>query len=121
MLGVNLLVRLGRTLFSGPLTDSGVLPASYYRHLALAAMEEENYPEALGYLKWAEDRLLIQVLILRLRLLAADYDRQRRSLEELLASPSPNGSREKCRALLAEEERALELLGKYEKAAQALL
>ncbi len=81
MLGLNLLVRLGRTLFAGPLTDSGVLPASYYRHLALAAMEEENYPEALGYLKWTEDRLLVQVLILRLRLLMARHDRQRRGLD----------------------------------------
>ncbi|MBM4273328.1 MAG: hypothetical protein FJ134_02545 [Deltaproteobacteria bacterium] len=121
MLGLNLLVRLGRTLFSGPLADSGVLPASYYRHLALAAMEEENYPEALGYLKWAQDRLLTQVLILRLRLLAARHDRQRRGLEELLASPGPNGRQETYRSLLAEEERALELLGKYEEAAQALL
>jgi len=103
MLGVNLLVRLGRTLLSGPLTESGVLPASYYRHLALAAMEEENYPEALGYLKWAQDRVLIQALILRLRLLMARHDQRRRGLEELLASSRLNGSGEKCRAWLAEE------------------
>jgi hypothetical protein len=108
-------------LFSGPLTESGLLPASYYRHLALAALEEENYPEALGYLKWAGDRLLVQALILRLRLLASRHEQQRRGLEELLASPPANGRREKCLVLLSEEERAFNLLRKYEEAAQTLL
>ena len=78
MLGVGLLVRLGRRVLAGPVADAGVLPAGYYRHLVLAALEEEDFPGALRHLKWAEDPLLAQIIVLRLRLLAT---RHRRSLE----------------------------------------
>ena len=118
MLGVNLLVRLGRSLLAGPLADAGVLPAGYYRHLALAAMEEEDFPEALNHLRWAHDPLLVQVLVLRLRLLAARHARQAQALGELLKSSGSQEKRAHYQALLTEENLARELLGGYE--AQAL-
>ena len=121
MLGLNLLVRLGRTFLAGPLAESGILPATYYRHLALTAMEEDNYPEALGYLKWAQDPLLVQTLILRLRLLTARHQLQRRGLLDLPASGLAPERREISRALLAQEEKALELLAGYQAAALELL
>src|SRR5574340_666397 len=84
MLGVNLLVRLGRQVLAGPIAGAGLLPASYYRHLVLGAMEAEDFPGALDYLKWAEDPLLAQILVLRLRLLQAQHGRQRQTIIELL-------------------------------------
>ena len=64
MLGLGLLVRLGRQVLAGPVADSGVLPAGYYRHLVLAALEEEDFPGALRHLKWAADPLLAQIIVL---------------------------------------------------------
>jgi hypothetical protein len=114
MLGVGLLVRLGRSLLAGPLADSGLLPAGYYRHLALGALEEEDFPRALTYLRWAQDRVLTQVVILRLRLLTARHRKERRALLELLAKEPLPERQEKIVALLAQQDRALGLLGKYE-------
>lgn len=121
MLGVNLLVRLGRGLLAGPLTDSGVLPASCYRHLALAALEEEDFSAALNYLKWANDPLLVQVLILRLRLLTARHLRQGQALEDLLQTDLSEEQRAGCQALLQEEDLALKLLEGYEANALKIL
>jgi hypothetical protein len=118
MLGVNLLVRLTRQALAGPVADSGVLPAGYYRHLALAALEEEDFAGALRFLKWAKDPLLTQILVFRLRLLAQGHERQRQALTQALEAPAPQGSAAKYRALLAQEDRALQLLKGYE--AQAL-
>jgi hypothetical protein len=114
MLGLGLLVRAGRSLLAGPVADSGWLPARFYRHLVLEALEEDDFPGALDYLPWAEDPVLAQLLILRLRLLAAEHRRQRESLQNLLANGLPEARRQKCRALLEEQERALELLAEYE-------
>jgi hypothetical protein len=114
MLGLNLLVRLGRYVLAGPVSDSGFLPAGYYRHLALAALEEEDFPGALRFLKWAEDPLLVQILVFRLRLLAGGHHRQRQALEDLLQSSLPAAPAARCRDLLAQEDRALKLLGEYE-------
>ena len=97
MLGLSLLVRLGRRTLAGPLAGSGVLPASWYRHLALAAMEEEDYPGALDYLRWAEDPLLPQLLVLRLRLLADRHGRRRQVLSELLQEAPAGGSGKRAR------------------------
>ena len=36
MFGLGVLVALGRRLVAATLADTGVLPAGYYRHLALA-------------------------------------------------------------------------------------
>ena len=121
MLGVGLLVRLGRSLLAGPVADSGLLPAGYYRHLALGALEEEDFPRALTYLRWAQDRVLTQVLILRLRLLTARHRKERRALLELLAKEPLPETQEKIVALLSQEDRALALLGKYEEEALEVL
>jgi len=114
MLGLNLLVRAGRSLLAGPVADAGWLPTSYYRHLVLEALEEDDFPGALNYLQWTGAPLLAQLLILRLRLLAAEHQRQRETLQSLLANGLPEERREKCRALLNKQERALELLAEYE-------
>lgn len=121
MLGVNLLLRLGRGLLAGPLTDSGVLPASYYRHLALAALEEEDFPGALAFLKWARNPLLVQVLILRLRLLTSKHRRHGQALEDLLQTDLSEEQRATCQALMNEEDRALDLLNGYEARALGML
>jgi hypothetical protein len=121
MLGLNLLMRLGRGLLGGPVAGSGVLPASYYRHLTLAAMEADDYPGALNYLKWTNDPLLGQVLILRLRLLADRHRRQRQGIQKMLNNGLGAASREKCRTLLVEETRAVDLLEQYEAAAKEIL
>lgn len=114
MIGIGVLVALGRRLLAATLADTGLLPAGYYRHLALAALEEEDFPKALEWLPFAEDPLLTQLLVLRLRLLAARHDEQRQAVLELLDLNPPEKLRERCLALLTQENRALELLGQYE-------
>jgi hypothetical protein len=114
MLGLNLLVRLGRQVLSGPVADSGKLPAGYYRHLILAALEEDDFPGALRHLRWAGEPLLGQIVVLRLRLLAARHRRQLQALQDLLRGEVPEARREKYAALMAQAEQALRLLGQYE-------
>ena len=114
MLGLGLLVRAGRSFLSGPVADAGWLPAKYYRHLVLESLEEDDFAGALNYLGWTEDPLLAQLLILRLRLLAKEHRRQCASLQDLLANGLAEDRREKCRALLEKQEKALELLREYE-------
>ena len=121
MLGLGLLVRLGRQVLAGPVADSGVLPAGYYRHLVLAALEEEDFPGALRHLKWAGDPLLAQIIVLRLRLLSAGHRRQLAAIQDLLPSESRPARREHYETLLSEEARALELLRDYETRALAHL
>jgi hypothetical protein len=121
MLGVGLLVRLGRQVLAGPVADAGVLPAGYYRHLVLAALEEEDFPGALRYLKWAGDPLLAQIIVLRLRLLSARHRRQSEAVHDLLASESSAARRVQYDTLLAAESRALGLLLEYEIRALAYL
>ena len=104
----------------------GLLPARYYRHLVLEAMEAEDFPEALNYLQWAADPLLAQILVLRLRLLAgrhrpatpghlgtqeADSGAGLRPVKDTGWKPVPL---EKYQDLLLAEDRALELLAGYE-------
>ncbi|MHB8066394.1 MAG: hypothetical protein ACYDIC_00685 [Desulfobaccales bacterium] len=114
MLGVNLLVRAGRSLLAGPVADAGWLPGSYYRHLVLEALEEDDFPGALNYLKWTGDPLLAQLLILRVRLLAREHRQQRQTLQNLLTNGISEDYREKCLVLLEKQERALEFLAEYE-------
>ena len=84
-------MRLGRSVLKGPVADAGVLPAKVYRHLALLAMEEDDFPGALDYLKWAADPLLAQILVVRLRLLAARHGKQRQAILALMAQDSSAG------------------------------
>jgi hypothetical protein len=128
MLGVNLLVRLGRSVLAGPVADAGLLPAGYYRHLVLAAIEDEDFPGALRHLQWTDDPLLVQILVFRVRLLAEQHRRQRRAIRELLeeaGEASGSGAKpkplEKCQALLQQEEQALLLLAEYEAGALKML
>lgn len=114
MFGFGILVGLGRRLLAGPVARAGLLPAGYYRHLALAAMEAEDFSRTLEYLQWAEDPLLVQILVFRLRLLKSRHQRKRQNLQLLLTQPSLRTSQEKLRALADQEDRALELLGNYE-------
>ena len=115
MLGLGLLVRLGRQVLAGPVADAGILPTGYYRHLVLEALEEEDFSGALHHLKWADNPLLAQIIILRLRLLAAQHRRQVAAVQDLmLRSDLTAGHRERCQDLLDQESRALELLRGYE-------
>jgi hypothetical protein len=120
MLGLGLLVRLGRQVLAGPVADSGVLPGGYYRHLVLAALEEEDFPGALHHLKWVKDPLLAQIIVFRLRLLASQHRRQQEAIQDLLASHLSPTRREQYETLLAEEARAQELLAGYEARALGL-
>ncbi|OGR29184.1 MAG: hypothetical protein A2139_12940 [Desulfobacca sp. RBG_16_60_12] len=121
MLGLGLLVRLGRQVLAGPVADAGVLPAGYYRHLVLAALEEEDFSGALRHLKWAGNPLLAQIMVLRLRLLSARHRQQQVAVQDLLASESSPARQAQYQTLLAEEARALELLRDYEAGAMAHL
>jgi tetratricopeptide (TPR) repeat protein len=114
MFGIGILVALGRRLVAATLADTGLLPAGYYRHLALAALEEEDFPQALTWLPFAQDPLLTQLLVLRLRLLAGKHEEQRQAVRELLDMDPPATLRRRVQALLEQENRALELLGRYE-------
>jgi hypothetical protein len=121
VLGLGLLVRLGRQVLGGPVADSGLLPSGYYRHLALEALEAEDFPGALRYLKWAADPLLAQIMVFRLRLLSARHRRQSKAVQDLLDSELGATLREHYQTLLIEETRALELLQDYESRAMAHL
>ena len=94
-------MRLGRQVLAGPVADSGVLPAGYYRHLALEALEAEDFPGALRYLKWAADPLLAQIMVFRLRLLSARHRRQSEAVQDLLDSESSPARREHYQTLLS--------------------
>ncbi|MFA4902353.1 MAG: hypothetical protein WC600_06365 [Desulfobaccales bacterium] len=120
MFGLGLLVRLGRQVLAGPVADAGILPTGYYRHLVLEALEEEDFPGALHHLKWADNSLLAQIIVLRLRLLAARHRRQMAAIQDLMGRSGLTAAyRERCQDLLAQETKALELLRGYE--VQALI
>ena len=121
MFGIGVLVALGRRLAAATLADTGLLPAGFYRHLALAALEEENFPGALKWLPFAKDPVLTQLLVLRLRLLAAKHEEQRLAVLALLDQDPPESLRERGRALLDQESRATELLRNYEREALKIL
>jgi hypothetical protein len=84
-------------------------------------LEEEDFPGALRYLKWAADPLLAQIVVFRLRLLSARHRRQSEAVQGLLDSESSAARREHYQTLLAEEARALKLLQDYESLALAHL
>jgi hypothetical protein len=114
MLGLGLLMRLGRRVVAGPVSDSGMLPAGYYRHLTLEALEEEDFPGALRHLKWAGDPLLAQIMVLRLRLLMGRHRRRLETMREWLATDLTAEKRQQYQSLLAADTQALQLLKDYE-------
>lgn len=121
MIGLGLLVGLGRRLISGVAVSSGLFPSSYYRHLALAALEEEDFPGALEALPYADDPVLVQLLVLRLRMLRDRHEKSLLALRQKggdVLAPPPD---ERLRELLAQEERAVAVLSGYEQQALALL
>ena len=121
MFGIGILVALGRRVATAALADTGLLPAGFYRHLALAALEEEDFPRALKWLPFAEDPVLTQLLVLRLRLLAARHNEQRQAVLALLDQDLPPNLRSRGQALLEQEDKATALLQGYTKAALQLL
>ena len=121
MFGIGIAVALGRRVVAATLADTGLLPAGYYRHLALAALEGEDFPGALKWLPFARDPVLTQLLVLRLRLLAKQHEEQRRAVLALLDQNLPETLRERGQALLDQESRATELLRNYEREALKLL
>jgi hypothetical protein len=121
MFGIGILVALGRRLAAATLADTGLLPAGYYRHLTLAALEEEDFPGALKWLPFAQDPVLTQLLVLRLRLLGKQHEEQRRAVLALLDQDLPDTLRQRGLALLDQEKRAAELLQEYEGEALKLL
>jgi hypothetical protein len=121
MFGIGILVALGRRLVAATLADTGLLPASYYRHLALTALEEEDFPGALQWLPFAQDPVLTQLLVLRLRLLEKQHEGQRRAVVALLGQNLPENLRKRGQALLDQENKATELLRNYEGEALKIL
>jgi hypothetical protein len=121
MFGIGILFTLGRRLVGATLADTGLLPAGYYRHLALAALEEEDFPGALQWLPFAQDPVLTQLLVLRLRLLAMKHEEQRQAVLELLNQEPPEHLRQRCQALLDQEKLAAGLLRNYEREALKIL
>lgn len=121
MVGLGVLVALGRRLLTATLADTGFLPSSFYRHLALEALEQEDFPQALKWLAFARDPVLTQLLVLRLRLLSARHEEQRQKITELLKRDLPEVLRKRAQTLLQQEEQALKLLKAYEAQALSLL
>lgn len=121
MFGVGILVGLGRRLVAAVAADSGLLPAGYYRHRVLAALEEEDFEAALRYLPWAEDAVLTQVVILRLRLLLARHGKRQEVCRQALDKPGTPEQKARLRQVLAAEAQAARLLKEYEGRAKALL
>ncbi|MDD3581212.1 MAG: hypothetical protein PHW74_09355 [Desulfobacca sp.] len=127
MLGLNLLFRLGRWLLAEPVEDSGLMPEGYYRSQALAALEEDDFPESLRYLKLAGPpdrdavRLLGQLIILRLRLLKEQHQQRCQAVAKLQHQEPRAAPLERYQELLSQEQQALALLGQYEQEAKTYL
>jgi hypothetical protein len=121
MFGVGLLVGLGRRLVAQVAADTGLLPAGYYRHRVLAALEEEDFEAVLRYLPWAGDPVLTQVVILRLRLLRARHEQRREVCRQALGHAGTPPQQARLQEVLAAEARAAALLREYEGRAKGLL
>lgn len=127
MLGINLLFRVGRWLLAAPLEDSGLMPPSYYRSRALAALDGDDFRESLRYLKLAGPpdrepaRLIGQLIILRCRLLQEQHQRQCQAIADLGRQTSPPSPPNRYQEILTAEHQALALLDRYEQEARAYL
>lgn len=124
--GLNLLFRVGRKMLAEPLEDSGLLPGKYYRSQALAALEEQDFPECLRYLRLAEPhrkaktRMIAQVLILRCRLLREDHQCRLDTIATLAQQEPDAAKRQRYEEISRAEEKAILLLDSYIREAQGL-
>ena len=122
--GLNLLFRVGRRLLAEPLEDSGLLPGKYYRSQALAALEEQDFPGCLRYLRLAaphrraKTRMIAQVLILRCRLLREKHQRQQQTIQELCRLERDSVKKARYTEILQAEEKAIQFLDSYIREAQ---
>ena len=122
-----MLFRAGRKLLAEPLEDSGLLPGKYYRSQALAALEENDFPECLRYLKMAQAhrkaqaRMVAQLLILRCRMLRQGHNDRLRVLADRLQLEKETEKLSRYQEILAEEQKAVRLLERYIREAQALV
>lgn len=122
-LGLNFLFRLGRQLLAGPVEESGLLPARYYASQALAALEEDNFSECLRYLRLqgeAVEPLVLQLLILRCRLLRERHLQEQQASAFLAATAAPE-ARAKYRQVQEAAAQALALLEGYLQEATRML
>ncbi len=126
-LGVNFIFRVSRKLLAEPLEDSGLLPGKYYRSQALAALQENDFPECLRYLKMAQThrkaqaRMVAQLLILRCRMLLEDHKGRLRILSDRLQLQTETDKLSRYQELFAEEQKAVRLLERYIREAQDLV
>jgi len=118
---------MGRKLLAEPLEETGLLPGKYYRSQALEALQDNDFPECLRYLKMAQAhrkaqaRLTGQLLILRCRMLQEHHQRRIQTLEEMQRLESNPEARQRYQQIQAEEHRALRLLAQYVREAQNIL
>jgi hypothetical protein len=126
-LGVNFLFRLGRKILAEPLEDTGLLPGKYYRSQALAALQENDFPECLRYLmmakthRKAQARMVAQLLILRCRMLLEDHKGRVQGLTDRLLQETDDDKRRRYEEILNEERKAVHILERYIRDAQDLL
>ncbi len=124
--GLNLLFRVGRKMLAEPLEDSGLLPGKYYRSQALAALEEQDFPECLRYLRLAEPqrkaktRMIAQVLILRCRLLREEHQSRLDTIATLAQQEPDAAKRQRYEEIARAEEKAILLLDSYIREARGL-
>jgi hypothetical protein len=122
-----MLFRVGRKILAEPLEDSGLLPGKYYRSQALAALEDNDFPECLRYLKMAQThrkaqaRMVAQLLILRCRMLLEDHNGRLRVLADRLRLETESDKLSRYQEIYAEEQKAVRLLERYIREAQALV
>ncbi len=124
--GLNLLFRVGRKMLAEPLEDSGILPGKYYRSQALAALEEQDFPECLRYLRLAaphrkaKARMIAQILILRCRLLREAHQRQLAKLAALPRREGEGAKEQRYAEIRSAAEKAIHLLESYIREAQEI-
>jgi hypothetical protein len=122
-----MLFRVGRKILADPLEDSGLLPGKYYRSQALAALEDNDFPECLRYLKMAQThrkaqaRMVAQLLILRCRMLLEDHNGRLRVITDRLRLEMESHKLSRYQEIFAEEQKAVRLLERYIREAQALV
>lgn len=125
--GLNFLFRLSRKVLAEPLEDTGLLPGKYYRSQALQSLEDNDFPACLRYLgmayphRKAQARMVAQLLVLRCRMLCSEHERRLAGLEARWRLEGDPGRAERYERIIGAERQALQLLGRYIRAAQKLM